>query len=95
MLSPNGIMSDTKIILASALFFVLVGVLTLRRKQSPNPLPPGPKGRLLVGSLWQLSHQLEQDFIAWGEEYSMCLGSSFYLPLARVEPIKNSVKPKR
>ncbi|PSR80864.1 cytochrome p450 monooxygenase [Coniella lustricola] len=69
MLLPNSIVSDANVVSASALLFVFVAVLVLRRRRSSLPLPPGPTGRFLVGNLWQLSEQLEQDFITWGKQY--------------------------
>ncbi|KAH8662040.1 cytochrome p450 monooxygenase [Xylariales sp. PMI_506] len=51
---------------------VLVLLYTrLGRQQSPYPLPPGPRGKFLVGNLGQLSIDRPQDdYIRWGKEYN-------------------------
>lgn len=78
MLLQVGVTGDPRVLLACALslfFWLLYAIISQRR--SPYPLPPGPKGKFLVGNVGQLSAHPEQDYIRWGKEYSE---SSSYEP---------------
>lgn len=59
---------------ALALAFVATVLLLFRRRRSPFPLPPGPRGYPIIGNIFDMPSLLDQTwltFAKWGEQYGM------------------------
>ena len=59
-------------LLATLLAFTVVAVVYVRRQKSSNlPLPPGPKGRPVIGNLLDMPKEFEwETYMQWSKDYS-------------------------